>query len=86
MRANNYRQQKNETACSDKKISGTVETQSFDKILAQDIETDMQKYLALLVESEKSNVFFLSGKLGSFGLVPTSRNWTITDYPHPSKG
>ena len=68
VRANNYRQQKNEPACSDKKISGTVETKIFDKILAQDIETDMQKYLALLVESEKSNVFFYQGNWAVLGL------------------
>ena len=68
VRANNYRQQKNEPACSDKKISGTIETQSFENILAQDIETDMQKHLALLVESEKSNVFFYQGNWAVLGL------------------
>ncbi len=66
VRANNYRQQANAPTCSDEKIA--VETQKFENILAQDIDTDMQKYLALLVEGEKSNVFFYQGSWAVLGL------------------
>ncbi len=66
--ASNYMQDVNGSACSEKPIANALDKKLFEKIEAQEITTDLQKYLALLVEGEKSNVFFHEGQWAVLGL------------------